>query len=60
MQTESNSRIVRESVIARSPQGRPVMTFDTPERASQYFDRNPNFTVQLFKQTITETEIIRE
>jgi hypothetical protein len=54
---QSNSRVIRESVIARSPAGHAVVSFDTTEQARRYVERNPNLTVKLFQQTLTETEI---
>lgn len=46
-----------ESIIARSPSGRAVVTFDTAEKALSWASSNPHHNVSFYKQIITE-EII--
>lgn len=58
MATESISRVTRESIIARSLKGDAMCSFETVERAKAFFGDRRNHTVKLFKQTVTEEEIV--
>lgn len=58
MQIETTSRVTGEAIIARSKTGQAILSFDTIDRAREYVAKCPNHSLKIFKQIVTETELV--
>lgn len=49
--------VKRESIIARSPTGTAVITFENETLANKWIEKNPSHRLKFYKQIITEEEV---
>lgn len=53
----SGPKIIKESIVARSPKGQAVMSFESPVAARKYIESRPQINMTFYKQVITEEQV---
>lgn len=53
----AEAKIIKESIVARSPRGQAVMSFESTIAARKYMDSRPQINMTFYKQVITEEQV---